>query len=389
LHTPAIGKQQVILPLNTFFLIGNTVLLALLAVILLKDHFRSPSAVLGAILALSAAAVGMFPIVIEWDVRWLEPPLNLLCAAAAVAFLLLAKALFEDNFRWQSSYLLLYALSVLLGFFGNYLTFGDFRGMTHWFTRSDVSANGLWLMPLVLFTSALVLLALYVAFKDWRSDLVESRRRARLVSVTLAAFVLLATTTIEFSSLGTPRSQNIDTTVSGLYFLLILGICVRYLGFRARRTARSTDHVFPSKTLEEVEAQEGAEGATMVSELNRLMQEEKIYREEGITIRRLADRLNIREYRLRRLINGHLGYRNFNSFLNRYRIEAVARQLVAPETRHLPVLSIALDMGYRSLSTFNKAFKEIMGMTPTEYRQQRPAGGQPGGEKRQKGDGAN
>ena len=43
-------------------------------------------------------------------------------------------------------------------------------------------------------------------------------------------------------------------------------------------------------------------------------------------------------------------------------------QLVGPETRHLPVLSIVLDMGYRSLSPFNKAFKDIMGMTPSEYR---------------------
>jgi len=105
-----------------------------------------------------------------------------------------------------------------------------------------------------------------------------------------------------------------------------------------------------------------------MEQLRKLMEKEKIFREEGITIRRLADRMKIREYRLRRLINGHLGHRNFNSFLNRYRIEEVARQLVAPETRHLPVLSIALDMGYRSLSPFNKAFKEIKGMTPTEYR---------------------
>ena len=95
---------------------------------------------------------------------------------------------------------------------------------------------------------------------------------------------------------------------------------------------------------------------------------QKVYREEGVTIRELADKLDIREYRLRRLINGHLGYRNFNSFLNHYRIEEVALRLVAPETRHLPVLSIALDVGYRSLSPFNKAFKEIKGMTPIEYR---------------------
>ncbi len=98
------------------------------------------------------------------------------------------------------------------------------------------------------------------------------------------------------------------------------------------------------------------------------MQEEKIFREEGFTIRSLADQLGVKEYRLRRLINGHLGYRNFNRFLNEYRVREVARLLVEPKTRHLPVLTIALDMGYRSLSPFNKAFKEIKGMTPTEFR---------------------
>jgi len=96
--------------------------------------------------------------------------------------------------------------------------------------------------------------------------------------------------------------------------------------------------------------------------------EEKLYREEDFTIKRLATELNIKEYRLRRLINAHLGFRNFNQFVNQYRVAEVARLLVDPETQHLPVLSIALDMGYRSLSPFNKAFKEIKGLTPTEYR---------------------
>jgi AraC-like DNA-binding protein len=234
--------------------------------------------------------------------------------------------------------------------------------------RSDVAHGGRGLIPLVLLITALVLLALYVSLKDWRVDLVQSRRRARMVSVLMAAIVILVITAIEFFSLGTPRSKYVDTAVSGVFFLLILGICVRYLGFRREAPAQPAAPIFPSDTPEDVEAQEGAQGAFVVVELKRLMEEEKTYREEGITIRRLAEKLNVREHQLRRLINGHLGYRNFNSFLNLYRIEEVARQLVAPETRHLPVLSIALDMGYRSLSPFNKAFKEIKGMTPTDYR---------------------
>jgi len=362
------------LPLNSFFLTGNTVLLVLLAAVLLKNHFGTPSAVLGAVLALSAAAVGLFPIAIEWSLRWLEPLLNVVVAAAAVAFWLLAKSLFEDGFRWRLHYLAFYALSLLLGLFGNYLSFGDFRGMTHWFLRSELTGPGLWLMPLVLFTTVLVALALYVTFRDWRGDLVESRRRARSISIAVAAAILLTTVTVEFSGLGKPRSANLDTTMSGIYFLLIFGICVRYFGFRQRRVLQSVAHPFPSETPESIEAQEGARGTAVLRGLRRLMEEDHVYREEGLTIRRLAEQLNVPEHRLRRLINGHLGYRNFNAFLNRYRIEEVARRLVAPETRHLPVLSIALDMGFRSLSPFNKAFREIKGMTPTEYRNATPDG---------------
>jgi hypothetical protein len=57
----------------------------------------------------------------------------------------------------------------------------------------------------------------------------------------------------------------------------------------------------------------------------RLMADERIYRQENISIGVLAGRLKIPEYRLRRLINQGLGYRNFNVFLNNHRIEE-ARQ---------------------------------------------------------------
>jgi AraC-like DNA-binding protein len=310
----------------------------------------------------------MLTITLEWGWRALEIPLNLLCIASPVVFWLLSKSLFEDAFRWKWIYLLVFAVYTVSAVVGHYITFGDFRGIVHWFLRSDVAHDGLALMPFILINMALVVLALYVALKDWRVDLVESRRRARMVSVSLGGVVILGVTAIEFISLGTERSNLMDTSISGVFFLLGIGICARVLGFHRASPARPAQLVFPSETSEEVDAQEGVQGAVVIEELNRLMVEQKIYREEGFTIRRLADRLDVKEYRLRRLINGHLGYRNFNRFLNLYRIDEVARQLVGPETRHLPVLSIALDNGYRSLSPFNKAFKEIKGMTPTEYR---------------------
>ncbi|MDX1580240.1 MAG: helix-turn-helix domain-containing protein, partial [Alphaproteobacteria bacterium] len=94
---------------------------------------------------------------------------------------------------------------------------------------------------------------------------------------------------------------------------------------------------------------------------------------------RVAEKLDAQDYRLRRLINGHLGYRNFNDFLNTYRVEAAKADLHDPEKAHLPILTIAMDLGYRSLASFNRAFKELTGSTPSEFRQNAPSGGESAG----------
>ena len=100
----------------------------------------------------------------------------------------------------------------------------------------------------------------------------------------------------------------------------------------------------------------------------RLMADERIYRHEGITIGTLATKLAVPEYKLRRLINQQLGYRNFNVFLNNHRIEEAKAALADPSQAEVPVITIAMDAGFQSLGPFNRAFKATTGVTPTEYR---------------------
>jgi len=356
------------LPLDLFFRSGNTAMLILLAFILLRESQHKPSLILGSLFSLCLAATYLFTITLEWGWTALEIPLNLLALASPFLFWLLAKSLFEDSFHWRWSYLWLYLAYMAAAVAGHYLTFGDFRGVVHWFMRSGVSNHGLWLIPFLALHTLFVVLALYVALRDWRTDLVESRRRARVFSVVVGGIIILLINAKEFYQLGTERSQFTDSVTTGVFFILVIAVCTRFLGIRGGKTRDMTPEIFPSANPEEIDASSHETGVLVIDELGRLMQEEKVFREDGFTIRTLADKLGVKEYRLRRLINGHLGYRNFNRFLNEYRVREVARLLVEPETRHLPVLTIALDMGYRSLSPFNKAFKEIKGMTPTEFR---------------------
>jgi len=98
--------------------------------------------------------------------------------------------------------------------------------------------------------------------------------------------------------------------------------------------------------------------------------EEKKFTETNLTIKKLAINLSIPEHQLRELINQQLGFKNFSSFLNSHRVPAACSQFQDINNIRKPILSIALDLGYGSIGPFNRAFKDIAGKTPTEYRKQ-------------------
>ena len=90
--------------------------------------------------------------------------------------------------------------------------------------------------------------------------------------------------------------------------------------------------------------------------------------EEGLKVGTLASDLGLTEHRLRFLINQQMGFRNFSSFLNTARIDYAKEILADPRESHRQILQIGLDVGFSSIGPFNKAFKELTGETPREFR---------------------
>ncbi|MBL0728287.1 AraC family transcriptional regulator [Piscinibacter sp. HJYY11] len=95
---------------------------------------------------------------------------------------------------------------------------------------------------------------------------------------------------------------------------------------------------------------------------------EALYRRHGLGIGELATIVELPEHRLRSVINGHLGFKNFAAFLNHFRLREAAERLRDPAFAHLPVLTIAMDAGFASIGPFNRAFRDAFGATPTDYR---------------------
>jgi AraC-like DNA-binding protein len=105
-----------------------------------------------------------------------------------------------------------------------------------------------------------------------------------------------------------------------------------------------------------------------LARLTQAMDADALWRQEGLTIGRLAERVGVPEHRLRRLINDELGHRNFADFVNSRRIEAAKHALADPAQARTTVAVIAYDHGFSSLGPFNRAFKAQTGVSPREWR---------------------
>jgi len=108
--------------------------------------------------------------------------------------------------------------------------------------------------------------------------------------------------------------------------------------------------------------------AAALARLAALMQEERLYRRGGLTLKALADKVGIPEYRLRRLIHEQLGFANFNAYLHAWRVREACEQLRDPAQRRTPILTVALSVGYNSVNTFNRGFREVTGTAPSAWR---------------------
>jgi AraC-like DNA-binding protein len=224
------------------------------------------------------------------------------------------------------------------------------------------------------------LLAVAQTLLTWRADLVEGRRRLRLVVLIGASAQIVLNSYLSFLQQPSIRTFSMASVANAFALCVLVGLSAWNL-LEAR--TRDGSILLPAKgdapggTHAVASTDQGKPAAiepALLRRLEQLMTVERAYRREGLTIGSLSAELGVPEYRLRQLINEGLGHRNFNAFLNRYRIEEAKAALADPEQVEVPVLTIALDAGFQSIGPFNRAFKAATDLTPTEFRRLAMAG---------------
>jgi AraC-like DNA-binding protein len=339
---------------------GAIALLLLLAALSLRDGWRLPAARYAALFALGVAAtlVVFAPTLATTRSLWLAP-LRVLAFGNPAVFLVVTLALFNDEFALDWRYIGVWLALVALGFWAVYFDAGS---------RPFLMLNGLSLACLAL--------AVWPVLAGRAGDLVESRRRLRVVFVvSVAAFIaaVIATVTLLHGGLGHPAYGYANAfgalAMTAFFAMALLSLKPGAL-FEPPFFTR-TGGVAPGRDAASAAPADPREPALLAA-LNREMAENRAYRDETLNIAGLARRLGVPEYRLRRLINQRLGHRNFSAFLNSYRLDEVMAWLADPSQAEAAILTLALDAGFTSIGPFNRAFKARTGMTPSEFRQQPP-----------------
>lgn len=100
--------------------------------------------------------------------------------------------------------------------------------------------------------------------------------------------------------------------------------------------------------------------------LEQLMQEEKLYVDAQLSLRSLADQVQLHPNKLSWLINSKMG-KGFNEYINDYRLKDFQQRVLDSENSHLTLLGLAYDSGFNSKSVFNDFFKKKTGMTPKTW----------------------
>ncbi|TGD82350.1 helix-turn-helix domain-containing protein [Hymenobacter wooponensis] len=112
-------------------------------------------------------------------------------------------------------------------------------------------------------------------------------------------------------------------------------------------------------------APDAAELARWTTRLLGHMESQRPYLAPELTLAELAAQLRTNTSWLSKVINAGCG-QNFNDFINEYRVREAEQRLRNPRFRHYTLLAVALESGFNSKSTFNRVFKKLRGITPSE-----------------------
>ena len=220
------------------------------------------------------------------------------------------------------------------------------------------------------FQLVFVALAFVSLARSLPDDLVQQRRAFRVAVLAVSGVYIMLVLLVEVMFAGTPVPTGLETLHSLLLAAMTVGLALWFL-------LLAPDDLLVTPGIPQLIREDTLKALPQIEQrwleqLQVQMEEALIYRRNDLSIGELAKEIGLPEHQLRKLINHHLGYRNFREYLNGYRLEEAAARLRSAEDEKTPILTIALEVGFGSITPFNRAFRARYGLAPSAYRAEAP-----------------
>lgn len=118
-----------------------------------------------------------------------------------------------------------------------------------------------------------------------------------------------------------------------------------------------------------------AQDANIVAQVNQLMAQRQLYLDPELTLEQLAEAVKLSPRKISGAINRHCT-QNFFDYINGFRVKA-AVGILEQKGMDANMLDVIADSGFNSKSTFYRAFKRVMNMSPSEFCDQLAKPGEP------------
>ncbi|WP_259016062.1 helix-turn-helix domain-containing protein [Emticicia fluvialis] len=150
------------------------------------------------------------------------------------------------------------------------------------------------------------------------------------------------------------------------YFQSVIGLNHSNLFYEGQDDTQQQNATEGPDTKAQLNAVDIKEFELLKTEIERAMIIDHLFKNPELTLTDLANHLGMQSKRVSQIINQGFGL-NFNDFVNHYRTQEVIRILQSDKPSLITLLGIALDSGFNSKSTFNRAFKKYTSLTPKAY----------------------
>ena len=294
------------------------------------------------------------------------------------------KAQINRDFRFKISHLwhyLFYAIYFLV----NMVVFVQGQKAVNTFRSSELSYWLGWLETLAIWGSYIYYfyqsLRLYKEYRRWAETQFSDTETISFVWLRNFIYLIIAGEVFKFGGSIADRALGDLPFEQDWWWHLLTVMIICYVGIKGYAQHQPTKLVFTEQKSEIKAIPLKNEPLTPTNsfptvpntdysewkpKIEQLFKEQKLYLEPELSLSDLATKLKTNTSVLSAAINQNFG-KNFNDFVNEYRVEEVKRQLKDPANTHLSLLGVALECGFNSKSTFNRAFRKFTGQSPKEF----------------------